>query len=499
MHIFRIASESDCGQGRPDLGNVTWLTCLALPYFTHEAFFSDVTGTTEEENLNLGSPCLQIILREGDYLLPIVLYCIAKKESDDVLFAIYDVPGTVCPKRKKEIAARFTIGSNMRTVIWGGYARRTHARASASMYLATLSLDPRYAYMLEEEQDSFGPANEPQIMTPKGGFPLPHMISSSDFDDGRGIAVLCTITGELCVLDFAEQGILSPGSIQDDLPCSNGNPESHLAETSVMCPYLNCFILYLTSRKQAQVNLDLPVDYYLRDKSRQLNGVTTPEIAVVANQLWMKPFPVRRDIPGWSNDWASFKGVCHWLPSWPRWGSHDLLYDPATVPSVRVRFRLDILGDMIPVLYDEQNQGRIIFRTGERMYVTKYEGDTEDDWDFDEFQTPDILGILPFTYSDFMALDVAHIVSVINSRDVQISLAEWFGSDTQVVAQYQLSLNAFCIRSYIFKKDGIVIDLRSMESWSEKEWDNRSQKSKRANWEGFFDDVFDESNRLSWL
>lgn len=234
MHIFRIASESDCGQGRPDLGNVTWLTCLALPYFTHEAFFSDVTGTTEEENLNLGSPYLQIILREGDYLLPIVLYCTVKEETNEVLFAIYDVPGTVCPKRREEVAARFTIGTNMRTVIWGGYANGTHARASASMYLATLSLDPQYAYMSEEEQDCFGPANEPEIIIPNGGIPLPHMISSSDFDDGGGIAVLGTITGELCVLDFAEQGTLPPGSNQDDLPCSNENPEPHLAETLVM-------------------------------------------------------------------------------------------------------------------------------------------------------------------------------------------------------------------------------------------------------------------------
>lgn len=225
----------------------------------------------------------------------------------------------------------------------------------------------------------------------------------------------------------------------------------------------------------------------------------TPEITALANRLWKEPFTIRRQIPGWSDDWSNFKGIWHWLPSWPRWGPHDLLHDPGDIPSLRARTRLYILGDMIPVLYNEQNQGRVLFRSGERIYLTKYEGDTNDDWDFDEFQSRDILGMLPITYSEFLAQDASHLLSMINSRDAQTKLVHWYGADAIMIAQYQLSLSAFWIRSYFCKKYGSPPDFHVMESWSKEEWGEHGNRAKDANGKLFFVDYFEANNRLSWL
>lgn len=243
--------------------------------------------------------------------------------------------------------------------------------------------------------------------------------------------------------------------------------------------------------------MDLPAYYFLKDG--QAEQKTTPEIVAVGNQLWKDPFPVRRQIPGWSDDWSNFKGVLLWLASWPRWGPHDFLHEPAASPSTRVRNRLIILGDTIPVFYDEENQGRVIFRSGEQMYITKYKGDTDDDWDFDEFQSEDIFGILPFTYSEFLDLNVNDLVSTITNRDVQTNLVNWYGVDALVISQYQLSRNAFRIRSYFCKKDGCVPDLRMMELWSNEEWEEHGRKASEAVRGHYLDDYYNSINRQSWL
>lgn len=51
----------------------------------------------------------------------------------------------------------------------------------------------------------------------RDGFPLMHNHPSISFDDGRGVLLLGTSLGELCLAQFANSVTPSPGSILDDL------------------------------------------------------------------------------------------------------------------------------------------------------------------------------------------------------------------------------------------------------------------------------------------
>lgn len=235
MHIFRIADpEPDGDECHVNLEDISWVTCLALPYYTSQAFFSDLTGTLDEENLRLGSPSLQITLRANEYLIPVVLSCSVTDVQERISFVLHDIDSPVYPKRRGMEAARFVVGTGLRTILWVGFVKQTHARSNASLYLSDLTLDTHLMHMSEGERASFAIASEPELNSRKVGVPLLHTLSSCDFDDGRGLAVLCSITGELCVLDFAEQGVLSSTSIQEDIPCNTQLPTYAEEEVNIL-------------------------------------------------------------------------------------------------------------------------------------------------------------------------------------------------------------------------------------------------------------------------
>ncbi|THH02121.1 hypothetical protein EW145_g6797 [Phellinidium pouzarii] len=56
------------------------------------------------------------------------------------------------------------------------------------------------------------------VQVSRAGLPLPHGISCLDFDDGCGIALLGTLSGEFCLTFFTEKNILAPESLLHDLP-----------------------------------------------------------------------------------------------------------------------------------------------------------------------------------------------------------------------------------------------------------------------------------------
>lgn len=235
MHIFRIADpEPDGDECYVNLEDISWLTCLALPYYTCQAFFSDLTGTLDEEILRLGSPSLQLTLRANEYLIPVVLSCSVTDVQERISFVLHDIDSPVCPKRRGMEAARFVVGTGLQTILWVGFVKQTHARSNASLYLSDLTLDSHFMHMSEGEQASFAIASEPELNSRKVGVPLLHTLSSCDFDDGRGLAVLCSITGELCVLDFAEQGVLLSTSIQEDIPCNTQLPTYAEEEVNIL-------------------------------------------------------------------------------------------------------------------------------------------------------------------------------------------------------------------------------------------------------------------------
>lgn len=53
---------------------------------------------------------------------------------------------------------------------------------------------------------------------PTRGLPLLHNTTALDFDDGVGLLVIGTSTGELCFRRYLSSNAITPGSIVDDLP-----------------------------------------------------------------------------------------------------------------------------------------------------------------------------------------------------------------------------------------------------------------------------------------
>ena len=161
--------------------------------------------------------------------------------------------------------------------------------------------------------------------------------------------------------------------------------------------------------------LELPLVYEIPNYlSRE---VLSEELVEGAIRPWHNGQQVPH-VPGWSSDWTRFKNVHHWMLQFPRWGLLDRLYDYENLICARVRLRLGTLADIIPVMYDEDNHFRVIFRIANRIYYCKSKrrldvaGDGDDD--FDGVPYPDILGILPITYSQFMESDAQTITDTIS-------------------------------------------------------------------------------------
>ena len=133
-------------------------------------------------------------------------------------------------------------------------------------------------------------------------------------------------------------------------------------------------------------------------------------------------------IPGWSSDWSKFSNIHQWVVPYPRWNTLDKIND-RKISCVRVRLRLGTLAEIIPVLYDETDHYRVLFRIGNRLYYCKSRPPITDDDidsdeyyeddDFDELPYSDILGLLPISYSQFIVADVRTITRVISDHLTQ--------------------------------------------------------------------------------
>ena len=105
--------------------------------------------------------------------------------------------------------------------------------------------------------------------------------------------------------------------------------------------------------------------------------------------MWSGAPPPPR-IPGWSSDWSKFSNVHQWIVPYPRWGLLDEIFDRKAFACVRVRLRLGTLSEIIPVLFDEENHYRVLFRIGNRLYYCKSkvpyvdDSDSEDDEFYDD-------------------------------------------------------------------------------------------------------------------
>lgn len=190
----------------------------------------------------------------------------------------------------------------------------------------------------------------------------------------------------------------------------------------------------------------------------------------VAFRDWGTVAPVP-NLPGWSCDWSQFKNLDLWFASFSRWGILDKIANVDTVISTRVRYRIGTLGDMIPVLYDKSNHFRVLFRIGDRLYYCKAKsGDPDDyDHDFEMVDYPDILGILPISYSQFLQTDVRVSAGIINDVWIQRNIELDYSSRTaDRMLNHVRMLNR--VREAFMKQNGEYPSDGLLESWSKSDW-----------------------------
>lgn len=184
-----------------------------------------------------------------------------------------------------------------------------------------------------------------------------------------------------------------------------------------------------------------------------------------AIRRWGNAFLDHPPIPGWSSDWKVFTLIGDWIPLRSIWPMQDRSF-MAEASIHEVRNRLFIFGDVIPILYDKENHARIVFRSGERVIychsTTLAEGSDEDS------PYPCILGLLPISYSDFVASDSAIILSHVNNFDSQRSLDS---RDPQASYQWRV-LQANIIQSALSAATSISKDPdeKTLDEWTEEDW-----------------------------
>ena len=156
---------------------------------------------------------------------------------------------------------------------------------------------------------------------------------------------------------------------------------------------------------------------------------------------------------------------------YPRWGLLDEFYDQKDTICSAVRLRLGTLAEMIPVIYDETNHDRILFRIGDRLYYCKsnYSSALNDDDDFDEHPYSEILGILPVSYSQFLSLGAEAIAGPISDYWTQRNVDASDVTDTDRHALDRVWM-------YTTVKDTLIRDCGKypgdevLKTWTRDEW-----------------------------
>lgn len=206
----------------------------------------------------------------------------------------------------------------------------------------------------------------------------------------------------------------------------------------------------------------------------ELCGATSQDvreaILTSASHAWISNTPVPH-VPGWSSDWSSFRKTAEWISVFARWGVLDMFTDYELISS-RIRTRLGTLGEIIPVMYDEETHHRVLFRIGDRMYYCKSRNSDIEyayDQDFECVDYEDVLGILPITFTRFLGLDAASLQDIISDRRTQCNLYRTENNFIDGRSYCQTRLHDR-IRKSVTEQYGEYPGDEVLEAWTEEEW-----------------------------
>ncbi|EJD00064.1 uncharacterized protein FOMMEDRAFT_142523 [Fomitiporia mediterranea MF3/22] len=283
------------------------------------------------------------------------------------------------------------------------------------------------------------------------------MITAIDFDDGHGLLLIGTESGDVRLISLLETQVVAQGSTENDLPEDLPKIRSMFGITRV---------------SQTAVRSNLPTFYDIRKHYKIWENLPTEEFKQITRD-WIGQYAVPLSFAGWSNDWTRFQRIWDWIRPFSRWGSLDVDYDFYNTSCSIARMRLQTLGDIIPVAYRTDDHSRAIFRTGERIFYCRTLDrtvDRESVMDIDYEDEDDIvLGILPLTYREFIS-DPLSIIPHVSDYDTQRNLTDWVPPYSHS-AQSRIAGTVRTIRKYQKETSGKIPENASMESWTDEEWD----------------------------
>lgn len=215
------------------------------------------------------------------------------------------------------------------------------------------------------------------------------------------------------------------------------------------------------------LQLELPTFYsYNSHLNYDADDRDCPTYVVIdAIRQWGDAFHNHPPIPGWSSNWENFSLTKSWIPPRPIW----LMYDQSFMAEAiihEVRNRLRIFGDVVPILYNIENHSRVILRSGSRIiycHSTTFDEDNVEDSPY-----PNVLGLLPVSYSDFISSDSTTILSHINNFDSQRNLDS---RDPQASFQWRvMSANFYRCAITAAASIGKEADEKTFDEWTEYDW-----------------------------
>lgn len=189
-----------------------------------------------------------------------------------------------------------------------------------------------------------------------------------------------------------------------------------------------------------------------------------------AIQAWRSRVPLPQ-VSGWSSDWSAFQNINQWIAPFPRWGALDKIINRDTSIATRLRVRLGTLGEIIPVLFDELDHLRVLFRVGDRLYYCKSRDPScgcAYDPEFDLTDYEDVLEILSVTYTEFLSLNGAEIANIIDDTWMRDNLDSSDSTRIDSIALRQVKKFDEMRKSAIGQDREHTRD-KTIEAWSEED------------------------------
>ncbi|KAL5510926.1 hypothetical protein ACEPAG_4683 [Sanghuangporus baumii] len=275
--------------------------------------------------------------------------------------------------------------------------------------------------------------------------PLLHLLSCVDFDDGSGLLVMGTVSGDVRVASVLPERIVKQDSVWYPL----GIHSRDINRAS-------CF-------SEMPPALHLPLFYDLRRKYGFYNPLPDDVVSRVTSR-WSDARLGRIELSGWSNDWEKFDRVWDWIQPVSCWGPLDEDFMHVT-DGIFMRMRLDALGDMIPLLYCHHE---VVFRIGQRLFYSRTM-DNDDDHEESMQHLLGFLGVLPMTYDEFLNRP-ADVLVPLSDSDVLTNLDSCSISHS-LTWRTDAAFYAYKILEHYQTTPGPSIDVNDMETWANDDWD----------------------------